>query len=225
MKASRLYLLAIATLALVAIFLGNSIAQTATAPAAAQAPLKVLVCDIFRVFNQYQNDMDLSDQYNQKMQVLMIEDKKKQDKAETEEKGLTSLKEGSAEYIKQQEEVEQEKAEHQVWRQVQERGLTVWRIRETQRAYDQIVKTIAKVAKDRGAQLVMYLDTGMPKTNDLPELLQAIERRQVIYSDDSLDVTDEVLKILNANYAAGQKRGNRGPAPIPAPAPKPMPAP
>jgi Skp family chaperone for outer membrane proteins len=196
MKVSRLYLLAIAALALVAVFLGHSIAQTAT-PAAAQPPLKVLVCDIFRIFNQYQKDIDLSDQYNQKMQVLMIEDKKKQDRTDTEEKGLKDLKEGSAEQLKQQEEIEQEKAEHQVWRQVQEHTLMAWRIRETQKSYDHILKTIAKVSKDRGAQLTMYLDAGVPKTNDLPELLQTIERRQVIYSDESLDITDDVLKTLN----------------------------
>jgi Skp family chaperone for outer membrane proteins len=207
MKASRLYLLAIAALALVAIFLGRSIAQTATAPAAAQAPLKVLVCDIFRIFNQYQNDIDLSDQYNQKMTVLMLEDKKKQEKAEMDEKGLSSLKEGSAEYVKQQGEVEQEKAERQVWQQVQEHNVMGWRIRKTQEAYDQILKTIAKVSKSRDAQLVMYLDTGVPKTNDLHELLQAIERRQVIYSDDSLDITDDVLKTLNTAYATSKKNG------------------
>lgn len=204
MKASRLYLLAIATLALVAVFLGHSIAQPA-APVATQPPLKALVCDIFRVFNQYQNDIDLSDQYNQKMQVLMIEDKRKQEKSDTEEKALKDLKEGSAEYLKQQDQIEQEKAEHQVWRQIQERTLMAWRVRETHKAYDQILKTIAKVSKDRGAQLTMYLDSGVPKTNDLPELLQAIERRQVIYSDESLDVTDDVLRTLNTAYAASQK--------------------
>src|ERR1035437_6066810 len=122
MKASRLYLLAIAALALVAIFLGHSIAQTSIAPAA-QPPLKMLVCDIFRVFNQYQNDIDMGDQFDQKYKMILITDKQKQEKTDTEEAALKQLKEGSAEQLKQQEEIEQEKAEHQVWRQVQEHTL------------------------------------------------------------------------------------------------------
>jgi Skp family chaperone for outer membrane proteins len=71
--------------------------------------------------------------------------------------------------------------------------------------YSEIVRLSGLVARERGYDLVHRVDR-MPATESGdPDILGEIERRGVLYSDPSIDLTTEVLERLNRGYAARKK--------------------
>ena len=82
-------------------------------------------------------------------------------------------------------------------------------LRWIKRTYQMVTDEVAAVAKSKGVELVVTreeMDT--PNTTDTSKIMQAtlqqILNRKVVYSDATLDITDEVLKRLDSGF---EKRG------------------
>jgi Skp family chaperone for outer membrane proteins len=71
----------------------------------------------------------------------------------------------------------------------------------TKEVYLDVLDAVEKVAKERGFQLVLFKESPDQATRNYDELLEQVSRRKVLYSDPSLDITNEVLKRLNRDYA------------------------
>jgi Skp family chaperone for outer membrane proteins len=78
--------------------------------------------------------------------------------------------------------------------------------RYTKEVYQDVLDAVDKVAKERGYQLVLFKESANLTSRTYDELLEQIARRKVLYSDSSLEITDDVLKRLNRDYAV--KKGN-----------------
>ena len=64
--------------------------------------------------------------------------------------------------------------------------------------YIAIYEATAKIAKERGINLVLTRDYPKLKGNSMNDLLNNLyNRRSVLYADESLDITDDVIKELN----------------------------
>ncbi|HDZ39236.1 MAG TPA: OmpH family outer membrane protein [Marinobacter sp.] len=65
-------------------------------------------------------------------------------------------------------------------------------------AYLDIYNVVAKIARQRGITLVLTKDQPKLSTPNTTELLARLYyRRSVLYADDSLDITDAVIEVLN----------------------------
>ena len=100
--------------------------------------------------------------------------------------------------------VQQMTADLKVWQDTQEARLQRERSVLTKDMYRTILQAVADVAKQSGVQLVLYKHQGELSGQTLPDLLDQIERRQVLYAGSEMDITDAVVARLNAAYQQGR---------------------
>jgi Skp family chaperone for outer membrane proteins len=65
-----------------------------------------------------------------------------------------------------------------------------------QKNYDLTVQQVNGYAKAHGLELVLQLDTTQLRANSQDELLSRILWKNVVYADEALDITSDLLKIL-----------------------------
>ncbi len=173
-------------------------------PATASAPTKVAVCDMELVFKNYDKANDIKADLDQKAQNIKSEADARTKALDKITQQLESLKSGSGEYEAKVLELTRLSVERDSWLAVQQQLTTRERHRRAKEMYKDISDTIAKVAKERGYDLVLYIEPAQQETRTLEEMLQVIARRKVLYNDPSLDITDLVLPRLNEQYKAAK---------------------
>jgi Skp family chaperone for outer membrane proteins len=169
--------------------------------AAAAGGARVAVVDLVKVFNEFEQTKAV----NQKMQdyrnKLNQESDKKVQEIKTEEQALENFDPNAADYHTRSQKVKRMKLEYGVWESLEKDYVTESYMSWVKRTYKAVTDGIAEVAKKNGVQLVItqeQVDTSVSKPD---VLLQQILNRKVVYSDDSLDMTAEVLATLNAAFA------------------------
>lgn len=65
-----------------------------------------------------------------------------------------------------------------------------------QKNYEVVAREVKNYATSHNLDLVLQLDTNPLRAQSQEELLSRILWKNVVYADDALDITDEVLKIL-----------------------------
>ncbi len=111
-----------------------------------------------------------------------------------------SFKRGSEEYLRQRKLLLKAEVALQVYQQYQE-----IRFREQERlvaenAYRQINQAVAKYATAHHITIVLATDTpqyDLPKSADL---IEETSTRKVLYSSDSIDITNNIIRLMNRDY-------------------------
>jgi len=94
--------------------------------------------------------------------------------------------------------------EHKIWMEMKNADLLREHRRYTKQLYEEILAVVAQVAKQRGIDVVLYVEREVVQTEDTRELLTMIERRKVLYASDQVDLTQTVLARLNEAYRAAK---------------------
>ena len=171
-------------------------------PAAPAKPAgaQVAVCDVVVVFNEYQRAKDLTVRLNDRRDALKAENDKRGKAIDVLRTELEGLLEGSKDYEQRLNEVQRLTIERAAWLQFQEALIMRDHQRLTREMYEQILRMIQDVARREGFTLVLQRDKESMKSQNTQELIQKIAARKVLYSDDSIDLTDSVLAALNDQY-------------------------
>ncbi len=201
MKAARVYVLVIAALLGGAVLLDRSFAQP---PSTAAGPTKVAVCDVVKVFNNYNRAKDLTATLNDKRETVKAEAEKRLQAINTIGMELEELVRGSKEYERRFNDVQRLTIERTAWLQYQEALVMRDHHRLTKEMYQETIKMVGLIAQERGVQIVLSRMSEDFQSENTPQLLQQIERRKVLYAADSVDLTDTVLKRLNEAYRASK---------------------
>jgi len=85
---------------------------------------------------------------------------------------------------------------------------------------DKITRKVKEIARQRGYHIVVSSDEKVTaQTNDPNQVKQTVALKRFLYIDPALDITDDVVKDMNNDYAlgGGKPAGASGPAPAPAP--------
>lgn len=71
--------------------------------------------------------------------------------------------------------------------------------------YTKFMDAVEEVATKQGYELVIFDDRGMevPTQGTEAEINRAIERKRVLYAAERLDITNEVVLLMNQNFNAG----------------------
>ncbi len=174
-------------------------------PAAPPDCTRVAVVDVVKVFNEFEQIKAL----NQKMAEYRA---KRIEEGNEREAELNRIKReldevfapDSAEWAARNKEFTKKKIEFRVWQEVEaERGLEIHK-RWLKEIYQMIVDEAGRVAKARGIQLVLTREELDEDADDIKMLLRQIFNRKVIYADQTLDLSDEVLRNLNDAF---EKKG------------------
>jgi len=180
------------------------LAFLAAQPSPAAAGPRVAVFNIATTFEKYQMTGDLEQLFAQRRQDIQAEAEKRRDALSKLASGLEQFKPGSADHRRRQDELMQAEIKFQVWLEVQERRLKQQHKQWLERIYQDVQKTVADVARQRGIDLVLTYSDVQDDAPDSIAYKQQILMRTVIYANQRSDLTNEIISLLDAEY---QRRG------------------
>ncbi len=201
MKRFYLYLALAGVAVCGAVVINSSIAQQAAGPAAGS---KVAVCDIVEIFVNYNRAKDLSGRLDEHGRKIKAEDKKRIEAIKAISVDLQGLKEGSAEYDKQLDKMQRLTIDRKAWLEFQKALAQRKYHRMSKSLYEDISKMVAKVARERGCDVVLNKEQKDLLARNPKNILQEIASRRILYSSESVDITTTVLARLNRTYGGGK---------------------
>jgi len=202
MRFSKLSVLIVVGVALSAAVLSHSLAQPAAKTA---TPTRMAVCDVVEIFNNYQRAKDLTAKLNERRKSIQAENEDRGKKIDDKQEEMKALKKGSKEYEARFSELQLMVIEREAWLKFQETLAVREHHRLTVEMYEEIQKTIATLAKERSIQIVLFRDPETITSQTTGELLRQIGMRKLLYSDGSVDMTEDTLRRLNETYRASQR--------------------
>ena len=194
MKTSRMLVVLIVAGLVVAGLLRDGFAKPDD-PKAAQTT-RVAVCDVPEVFDQYTRAADLRKMFQQDGTDVEGERKKRQEALLLIREELKGLNAGSEAYEKVIERFQRQSIEHEVWLKFSEGRRKLRYKRLTQEMYDEVLAMIDRVARERRFQIVLQRDDiDIEQKDEIRAVVQKIMLRNVLYSDDSVDLTEVITEV------------------------------
>ncbi len=159
----------------------------------------VATIDVVLVFNEYQRQKDLSEEFREKQTSLQAEDQSRRQKIDAAQATLDQLDPTDPAAVTRARELLQMKIEYRNWADLAqadlERELGLW----TARVYQEILSATGQVAESRGHQVVLYRDEFQP-LSDPQRIREQIQQRKVVYASGGTDISQLVLERLNTEY-------------------------
>jgi Skp family chaperone for outer membrane proteins len=184
--------------------------QRTAAPLLAQAPpggpappaqlrpaTRIAVCDVAEVFENCRRATELKDELKQRRLALKAESDRQLKAISDLSAELKELKVGSKAHEEALGKLEKMQLDREVWGKLEDAKLRRWHLNHTKALYAEIVRMIARVAKEQGIQVVLYQDHREELGAEYAQVLDSISRRKVLYSDPAADLTAIVLRHVN----------------------------
>lgn len=204
--------------------------------APAWAELKAGMVDTVYVVNEYDRTKDANEDLKAETDALRAATEPKVKDLQQVQLRRDAFNRGSEEWKKANEEFRNAQVQLQAWSALQQAKIEDKHRDVLLDMYRQIVTVAARMARDKGLDIVFtkaFLSPPQIDVNEaqgLDDLKQRIMNQRVLYPTNIVDLTQEVLKAMNAEYKpkrtlSGDLNKPPTPAPAPAPAPAPTPAP
>ena len=166
------------------------------------------LCDPHQAFQEYLKVKELRDGLRAQSDRLRqdLEAKQQQIRQKTEELTASQFVPGSEEFERMRDVLVKLNIEAESFGKISEAELRYQDMRITQIGYNDIYAAIAEVAKKKQYTVVLSqeqfsLAAGRPPDDLVSKLYY---RRPVLYADQSLDITAEVVELLNTKYKLGR---------------------
>ncbi len=172
----------------------------AQAPAAA-SPTRLAVCDVMDLLDNFQKARDMMSNLEKQREAVQAEGAAREQNLERMQQVLQGLQPDSPEYTKRLDDAEQAAFELKGWKELQQAKMLREHHRLTNQLYREILQGVGTVARTRGLDLVLYFDRKDPPTRSSPELARVISSKHVLWHDERLDITEDVLSYLNTSYS------------------------
>ena len=182
------------------------------APAAGHTPVRLLAggapaaagpiatCNVVEILNNCQKAKDLTAKLNKERARIEEEVEKRNAAIDNLTKELKLLTSGSEEFEQRFAEKQRLVINREAWLKFEQAKALRTHQTLTREMYDEVQKAIGIVAKSRGVKLVLHQQRGKLRANTTAEMRAEISQRQVVYSDETVDITTSVLSSLNASY-------------------------
>lgn len=181
-------------------------------------PVTAAVVDVQKVFNELDEKNSVEADITQQAEKLQKEEQDKQTELKALDADLRILAPDSDAYKQTRNKLEMKAIEFQAWKQFQQRKLESEKAIRIEALYLKVIDSIERVAKKEGFDLVLFKDqTESLRGQNAQQLATLIQVRKVLYSNPSLDITDQIKTMCNNEY--NTRKGAAGKA-APAPAKK-----
>ena len=176
------------------------VAQAAGAQADPQA--KVAIVNVALASESYAKTSDLEAQFEQLRVKFRDEISAKRDRLERGVKALREeFKPGTAEFDQRQRELAQLEWELQYFQEVEGRKLERSLAASLRQIFADIQRAVGQVAQERGYDVVLAADALPPDAPDTTNMArQQILLQKVLYWNPRVDLTQDVIARLNAQY-------------------------
>ncbi|MCK6455970.1 MAG: OmpH family outer membrane protein [Phycisphaerae bacterium] len=185
---------------------------TTTAPAAVPPPGSlgtVAVLDVVRIFEECDQIKDLNALLKEAQESYAKEAENRKKVLAQKEVELAAFSPDSPDYLPRRREFTRLNIEANVWAQTTTQELRREHFNWTRIVYEECLRAVEEVAKERGYSLVLQKKEFAPEASpdsNVDNLRQMIHDRGVVYADPALDITDAVIRKMNARY---RERGGR----------------
>jgi len=196
MKSSQIILVLVAATAF-GLVVATHIDAQAGAPAAAGP---VATCNVVEILNNCQKAKDLTAKLNKERGRIEKEVEKRSEAIDNLTKELKLLTSGSEEFEQRFAEKQRLMINREAWLKFEQTKAMRTHQKLTREMYIEVQKAVGIVAKGRGFNIVFHQQRGKLRAATTAEMRAEILRRQVVYSDEAVDITASVLSSLNAAY-------------------------
>jgi Skp family chaperone for outer membrane proteins len=141
--------------------------------------------------------------------------KKLQDDIESDKTALTKFKEGTQDYMDILKGLMMKQSGLEAQKEFYQQDLSMKEMRNKEMMYRKIIEVVAKVAQEKGLDLVLSRDdnylnqpesTSNPPAQNPTELILTTKTHKLLYFNKDLDITTEVLNAMNASSKSSQTK-------------------
>lgn len=197
---------AAATLLAAALMLGGP------APArgdTAAGSIKIAVANTGKIFAEMKETVDLKEQLEDRRKQLAADETDKRNKIKEMEDNIKNLNTDNPQYKKALQDLDNEMANFEAWGKVVRLEAERDQKQTMLMLFNKIQVAVGQIAQQDGIDLVIA-DQGsdIPSTENLTfdQLRALINEKDVLFSSKKVDISDEVVTLLDAQYAK-QKAG------------------
>jgi len=112
---------------------------------------------------------------------------------------MDTRKRDSEDYLKLKHDLLQQKAVAESQKEFLQEELMLMNKQAMERLYAQIIESVKQIAEAKGVELVLDIDEVQLPSPSVSELTMMIQTHKVLYSASYLDITDEVIKVIDSN--------------------------
>lgn len=112
---------------------------------------------------------------------------------------MDTRKRDSEDYLKLKHDLLQQKAVAESQKEFLQEELMLMNKQAMERLYAQIIESVKQIAEARGVELVLDMDEVQLPSPSVSELTMMIQTHKVLYSASYLDITEEVIKVIDSN--------------------------
>jgi Skp family chaperone for outer membrane proteins len=160
----------------------------------------VAVCDLGELINEYEYSKDMVDTLTTAKNELTAEMEARDAKIQAQQDVLLGLNQEYEGYDEQLKIYRTMVIEAQIWMETEEMALAKRNLNFRRTMYQNILDTVAEVARDEGYTLVVVRDSRDTSADNIQDLVSKMQNRKVLYNDDGIDITETVLSDLNLAY-------------------------
>lgn len=194
------YLPAVVALAVTLAFAFQARAQTSIA--------KVAIANPARIFNEIQETKDLKAKMEADRKVIEATDLEKRQKIKDLQAQRDTLRPDSPQFSELNRQLLQAGVDYEVWGRLQQAEVQRQQKIQMKALYDKITAAVAEVAAKRGIDLVIaQQDPDFPENLDqinVDQLRMLINQHNVLYHTPVVDISSEVIAVMDAKYKAGK---------------------
>jgi Skp family chaperone for outer membrane proteins len=175
----------------------------------ALADVKIAVANAGKIFSDIKEKKDWEQKMLQDQKTLQDTAFQKQQKVKSLQEQRDNLRTDSPQYADKDKELQSAKIDLEVWAQIQQAESQRTNKMQTKALFDKIVNAVAAVATAKGIDLVIAdqhpeLPDNFMEQATLEQVRQLLGTRNVLYSSPQVDITQDVITQMDADYAAGK---------------------
>ena len=162
---------------------------------------KIGIVDIGNVFEKYQKRIDLDLELKEQEKGFQDEVNKKRKEIIDLDEETQLLDLGSENRSNNENLMERKNVELEGYAKFAERQLLKKYKNFFENIYQEVVQKVEKIGEQEGFDLIIKNEEADLKSNEISDLQFKIGIRTVLYHSDSVDITFDVVDILNASYS------------------------
>jgi Skp family chaperone for outer membrane proteins len=159
------------------------------------------VVDIVRVFNTCKKTQAIQEDLNKQREAMNKEVETRRKKIDNIMLLLMELKPGSPEHLRLQQEALKEGFDLKSYQEFMKQKLLIQHRLHTEKIYEELLSEIADHARRHGFTLILALEeVKIRDSKSLGELQAKIAQKKVLYHTKAIDLTEPILKQVDAKY-------------------------
>ena len=160
---------------------------------------KAGIVSIRKIFRDCKRSAKYRQESNAERQKIDAELTKLDNEIKAQQAGLKTLKIGSENYMAQVKEILEKQGSLKALQQFHKQQLSLTEQRITEDIYGDILRITGEVAKEKGLDWVFETSEPELPASSPTELELSMGMHKLLYGDGCLDITDEVMTILDSN--------------------------